>query len=66
MRNPNINYAREEVCHNCLYCSLNTAGQHEPDCPLAKPQKFDIDKGIEGVRRLLADTERRDKIWLCR
>ena len=34
MRDPNINYAREEVCHNCLSCNLDTAGQHEPDCPL--------------------------------
>ena len=22
----------------CAYCNLDTAGQHEPDCLLAKPQ----------------------------
>lgn len=32
----NINTAGESVYHYdmCAYCSLDTAGQHEPDCPL--------------------------------
>ena len=35
----NIDTAGNPVYHYdmCAYCSLNTAGQHEPDCPLARP-----------------------------
>ena len=35
----NINTAGEPIYHYdmCAHCSLDTAGQHEPDCPLARP-----------------------------
>ena len=35
----NVDTVGDPVYHYdmCAHCSLDTAGQHEPDCPLAKP-----------------------------
>ena len=56
-----------------LYCTVQDhmdMARHNfdtcPKCGGSTQERFSIDKGIEGVRRLLADTERRDPVWLWR